>query len=128
MKCHFCQHDIQPDFKFCPNCSQPLKTRATDEYLLVAFRSLAEGNVKKAVGQLQEIMKQEPSNLVALKTLGNAYFHEGKLDEAIHAYRDVLEIDPNYKDVLYDIGVAHYYRGNLNDSAQFFRNLLRIDR
>ena len=62
---------------------------------VILARSLYHaGEYKQAREQFSQILREDASNLVALKYLGDLLFREGEEAAALAHYRRVLEIDP----------------------------------
>lgn len=62
---------------------------------IILARSLYHaGEYKQAREQFSRILREDASNLVALKYLGDLFFREGEEAAAMAHYRRLLEIDP----------------------------------
>ncbi len=69
----------------------------------------------------KSILEQDPKNLGALITLGNAYFDTNRYQEAIDAYSKALAIDPKNPDVRTDMGIMYRKLGQFDKALEAFR-------
>jgi tetratricopeptide (TPR) repeat protein len=59
------------------------------------------------IEEYQNVLAEDPHNLVALIGSGNAYYDSGEWKKAIAMYERALEIDPRNADVRTDMGTAY---------------------
>lgn len=71
-----------------------------------------------AIARLQERLRQNPTDVVAMVELGNAYYDSGRWGEAIPWYEQALQSIPANTDVRTDLGTAYFYSGNLEKAKE----------
>src|SRR5678815_5573288 len=63
-------------------------------------QALASGDLKGAIGLLEEYVKRDPGQVQPLVDLGKAYWQSGQQGEALTTFRRVLELSPGQTDAL----------------------------
>jgi len=63
-------------------------------------QALASGDLKGAIGLLEEYVKRDPGQVQPLVDLGKAYWQSGQQGEALTTFRRVLELSPGHTDAL----------------------------
>ena len=86
---------------------QPIHAEPPAATLQDAIARLQANDAKGAAALLEELVKREPSNGRAWRTLGTARQRIPDLDRAIEAWTRALEVEPSVPSPLYNIGVAH---------------------
>lgn len=79
-----------------------------------------------AISDFDEVLKLEPSDVVALGRRGRAYLHSGQYDRAIADFTEVLRLRPRNDTAFNDRGLAHLRRGNLEAALADFDACLRL--
>lgn len=73
---------------------------------------------QQAITTYQEVLQQDPSNIVSIKGIASLYFNIKKLDDAKEWQKKALAVDPKDPEAAYTIGVI--------DWTQAHENLLKI--
>ena len=63
-----------------------------------------------ALEEFQNVLKQDPKNDVATKSIAILYFHLKKYDQAEQWYRKAIELNPKDKEAYYTLGVIVWFR------------------
>jgi cytochrome c-type biogenesis protein CcmH/NrfG len=79
------------------------------------------------INRLEAIVRNDPTNLQALITLGNLYFDSNQYQKAIDAYERSLAIDPKNPDVRTDLGIMYRAVKDYDKAVMEFREAARID-
>lgn len=87
----------------------------------IGLGALVEGNLPKAIGELQRAVENAPQNPRYHHALGNAYLRAGETDKAIAAFRRAVELDPRFSDALNDLGAAYTRRQQWDLAIDAFR-------
>jgi len=87
----------------------------------------AQGQLRKRVAGLEQMLSVNPNNVKALVQLGNDYFDLHNYEQAIEAYQRALKIDPQDADMLTDLGIAYRRTSKPQDAVQSFRDALKAD-
>ncbi len=82
---------------------------------------------QKAIDQLKDRVRQNPTDGSAWIQLGHQYFDLEQVDDAIDAYEKALAIDPDDPNVWTDLGVMFRRRGDPNKAIQAFDRAMQID-
>lgn len=107
---------------------------------LVVMSSVEKGNVANAPTQpanaqavdanaaaLQERLRQNPADQVAMIDLGNTYYDAKRYGEAIPWYEKALEKVPTDTNVRTDLGTAYFYSGNVDKAKEQWTKVLQQD-
>ena len=73
---------------------------------------------QQAITTYQEVLQQDPGNIVSIKGIASLYFNIKKLDEAKEWQKKALAVDPKDPEAAYTIGVI--------DWTQAHENLLKL--
>ena len=86
-----------------------------------------KGNIPKAIGIYQKIIKGHPS-ANAYFWLGTLYEENGRRKEAIQQWKKAIEIDPRHADALNSLGYVYAEEGiNLDEAEALIKKALDID-
>jgi hypothetical protein len=98
--------------------------------IAAAVGKLQSGDAAGAVTILEAIVKREPDNGRASRTLGQAYQASKNLDGAEKAYRHALEIEPAMPMPLFNLGVIAAIAGRTDEAFSWLtkaRDTRKID-
>src|SRR5210317_2013256 len=84
-------------------------------------------NLQQKLGELKNIVANDPANFQAWVALGNEYFDSNQFMDAIQAYDKALAIQPNSPDVLTDQGVMFKRLGWFDRAFENFTRANEID-
>ncbi|MHB0869304.1 MAG: tetratricopeptide repeat protein [Chloroflexota bacterium] len=84
-------------------------------------------DVETAIANLQERLRQNPTDTVAMIELGNSYYDAGRWAESIPWYEKALEAIPANTDVRTDLGTSYFYSGNLEKAKEQWFKVLEQD-
>jgi tetratricopeptide (TPR) repeat protein len=73
---------------------------------------------QQAIDTYQDVLQQDPSNIVSIKGIASLYFNIKKLDQAKEWQKKALAVDPKDPEAAYTVGVI--------DWTQAHENLLKI--
>jgi len=79
------------------------------------------------ITRLEATVRNEPTNVQALVTLGNLYFDSNQHEKAIDMYERSLAIDPRNPDVRTDLGIMYRAVKDYDRAVKEFREAARID-
>jgi tetratricopeptide (TPR) repeat protein len=79
---------------------------------------LSQGNFEGAAQNLEQAVKNDPTNSVLLYSLGTVYNNLNKNEMAETAYKKALAINPDYFDANYNLGALYFNQGvDINNAA-----------
>ena len=81
----------------------------------------------EAIACYNEIIENEPDNLVALFNLGSCYLFMSNKDKAIAAYNKILQKNPLHVDSLYNKAYTYKTFGDLDTAIEMYNQILTID-
>ena len=84
-------------------------------------------NLQQKLGELKNIVANDPANFQAWVALGNEYFDSNQFMDAIEAYDKALEIKPNSPNVLTDQGVMFKRLGWFDRAIGNFTKANEVD-
>ncbi len=86
-----------------------------------------QGRHKEAINYYQQIIKEEPLNILALLGMGNAYNWLQDYALAEKYFRKVLEIDKGNEYALAELGTVYLNKGNNQKSERLLEQSLKIN-
>ncbi|HUI53858.1 MAG TPA: tetratricopeptide repeat protein [Bryobacteraceae bacterium] len=92
-----------------------------------AVSDLKSGDYAAAETGFQEILRQSPNHINALRNLGVVYSRTGRLDQAVSVYLHALEVDPRDRTVLLNLGLVYMRQNSYGSALNAFQNLVRND-
>lgn len=87
----------------------------------------APGVDHEALHDLEDMVKENPTNLEALVQLSHMYFDSSQLDKAIPAYQKALELDPKSANLWTDLGVAFRRTDQPLKAIESFKKAIALD-
>jgi Tfp pilus assembly protein PilF len=90
----------------------------------IGLGALAEGNMAKAVSELQKAVEQEPRNARYWHALGNARLRADENTKAVEAFRRAVELDARFSDAYNDLGVSYIRLQQWDLAIDAFRKAL----
>lgn len=97
-------------------------------HLTLASAQQTSGDYKSAEEILRNLLKQSPTNPIALNNLG--YFlleREQRIDEALDLIKRAVEIDPTNSSYLDSLGWAYYKLGKLGEAELYLKEAVNND-
>jgi thiol-disulfide isomerase/thioredoxin len=88
-----------------------------------ARRAAAAGNVRQALGYLQEALTEDPYHFDSQFDLAVLLQAQGMLPEAVSAYGKALHIRPHHADTHFNLGLAYIALGDLDAARSKVRRL-----
>lgn len=79
------------------------------------------------INELRNKAAEEPNDLEAWRSLGNAYFDADLPEPAIEAYNHALTLKPNDTDILNDQGAMYRQKGEFRKALSNFEKAFKID-
>jgi type IV pilus biogenesis/stability protein PilW len=100
------------------------KQESAQTHYTVGIGALADGNLRKAISELQTAVEEDPRNARHHHALGNAYLRNKQIDEAMASFRQAVELNPSMSDAYNDLGVAYMQRQQWELAIGAFRKAL----
>jgi tetratricopeptide (TPR) repeat protein len=75
----------------------------------------------KAVARLNEIIKQQPKNMVAYNLLGGVYLNDKKFEEAMGAFKKASAIKPDWSIPYRMIAMTYGAQSNMNEAIKTYQ-------
>jgi tetratricopeptide (TPR) repeat protein/TolB-like protein/predicted Ser/Thr protein kinase len=98
-----------------------------DRLFVAAREAMASGEVRKAIGALEDLTRLLPNNLGAVYELALAYELEGEWDLSTKNLRHVIELDPKFVTALFSLGRVHIKEGNCEASLDYLHRALSLN-
>ncbi len=86
-----------------------------------------QGDLDKAIDEVHEELKINPSYPDAYNFLGTLLAKQGKHDEAIEAYRKAIELKPAHDVALNNLGYELYKKGQTDEALKSYTEALRAN-
>lgn|GEM_PF-1198057 len=91
-----------------------------------AIAQVRSGRPEEAIAVLEAILKENPSNAVAMENLGSAYYIQGDLNAALRTYHAALDAGAVTGRSQKGIGLIHRQLGQLNEAATWFEKAVNV--
>jgi len=82
---------------------------------------------KEAIACYEKVLKEEPLEMLALLSMGNAYNWLGQYDKAEKYFKRVLEIDKHNEYALAGLGTVHLNKGDIRRSEELLTQSLKVN-
>jgi len=99
---------------------------SVDQAINFAVQHLASGRFPQAKNGLQQILKTDPNQPVAMHLLGVVNLKMEKYEVGIDLIRRSLEIKPDYAEAHTDLGVVFHKLGRLNEAVDSYQKVLLL--
>jgi hypothetical protein len=97
-------------------------------HLQLAFHYRRQGNLPKAISEMERVARMFPDYVDVLLPLGGFYLDAGDTIAALKLFRDMATKSPHNVEALYYYGVTLFYTGDLEGALREFENAIRVDR
>jgi tetratricopeptide (TPR) repeat protein len=94
--------DLDPGF---PTARLYLATAYMSQYIPGADSPDNKRNAEEAMKQFQQVLADDPKNLLATQSIANLHYQMKDFDKAEEWNRKVVQVDPNNKEAYYTLGV-----------------------
>lgn len=95
-------------------------------YLNKGDRTSATASFRKAIGQYEQVLKQEPENAYARSYLGLTYYYIGDSKRALEHEEAVLKQDPNYLWALFNLAWIYETAEKQTESLMMYQRYLSV--
>ncbi|MES2823527.1 MAG: protein kinase [Pseudomonadota bacterium] len=86
-----------------------------------------EGKYREAMEEIDQALKLDPDNILALKTKGDLLIRAGKYDDAVIFAENNLKRHPHERLFADQVGYVQYLKGNYSAAEAAFRNSIAIE-
>ncbi|MDI6782640.1 MAG: tetratricopeptide repeat protein [bacterium] len=86
----------------------------------------AKINRDEAILKMEEMLKADPNNLMALVHLGNFYYDSNQPKKAIEMYERAIKINPQDPDVITDCGIMYREIQQYDKAIEYFKRAAKI--
>lgn len=83
--------------------------------------------IRATIVNLENRLKDNPSNFEILASLGNSYYDMGTPTMAIQYYERALKINPNNPGIIVDLGAMYRQNGEADKAIAMFRKAIELD-
>jgi tetratricopeptide (TPR) repeat protein len=83
------------------------------------------GEIDRSIEIYEQLLINNPSNIMFLTNLGNIYSDQGRLTGAKEIYEKALDVDPNHIDAYLGLGRIHVAQAKYNRALQLYKKVLR---
>ena len=133
---HFASFSLPPGFRVLPSAviaialllfaSAEVKAVLSQRYLLSGRRSLSEGDVDRATGELGRALELDRHNLSAYYKLGAAQVDEGAYQAGLDTFRKLVALAPEYAEVHHNMGAVLVRMGDLDAAVTEYERALHV--
>ncbi|HSF31923.1 MAG TPA: tetratricopeptide repeat protein [Candidatus Tectomicrobia bacterium] len=109
-----------------PTHRQGVQLKPAREHYTLALQYLSVGAGEKAVKELHEAVKIEPTNAEFHNLLAFAYHYEGRYEFALTHYRKALELAPGYAEAHVNLAALYLDLARWDDAVTQGREALKI--
>ena len=81
----------------------------------------------KAIKHLNDSIRLDEKNTIAISNLGNAYKYQGDKNKAIECYKKAIILDPLNPDAQNNLGLIMLEERNYDRAKECFQNILDLD-
>jgi len=92
----------------------------------LALAYVTQGQLDRAIAELQTILRLMPDNANAHISLGNVYVAQGQLDRGIAEFQEALRLKPNSAIAHKNLARAYASQGQLDRAIAEFQTALRL--
>ncbi|MFO8018073.1 MAG: tetratricopeptide repeat protein [Promethearchaeia archaeon] len=86
-----------------------------------------EGKYNEAISLLNEVLEEEPENIIFWNYLGKVYLKIEHFDDAIDAYRTALNINPKSYSAWQNLGSVFYEKGDYKHAVVALKKSLSLE-
>lgn len=97
-----------------------------EKWLYEGRRLHDAGQLGKAAGFYQRVLKRDPNNADALFFLGSLMIAKGNYDLGVECLEKVVNIRPNWSEARNNLGTAYQYLGNYSKSLEHYDKACEI--
>jgi len=105
----------------------PVSVKTPQDLYTVAKKQIDQGDVKRGIAILEQLVKDVPGYVSAWNMLGMAYFQIKNTIDAERCLRKALEIDRNYVLAWGNIAVLFHSQGKLDNAITAFQNAIILE-
>lgn len=84
------------------------------------------GSPMEGISLLQEVVKRNPDNAYALKTLGEASLMSGQTDKAIERFKHVVQLEPGNVQVILMLADIYERKGDKSNAIDWYQRSLPL--
>ncbi len=95
-----------------------------DSHHNLGLAHLAGGDAKKAIAELTQAVRGDPSDPTIHNAIGLAYLMDRRIDLAIASFRKAIELDPTFSDAYNNLGSAYVQRLDYDRATDAFKQAL----
>ena len=89
--------------------------------------ALKQGEHKKAIEILTEVIGLEPDNFTTYYNRGTAYCNIGNYTEAIKDFNKAIQLEPNFVRIYHNRGGAYYHTDNYIEAIKDFSKVIELE-
>jgi Flp pilus assembly protein TadD, contains TPR repeats len=98
------------------------------DYLYTAgAEAYAEGDVKKALHFINEVLQANPNHAMAWNIKGNVLDRTGKFEEALCCYDSAIKLDPSNADILFNKAETLEKMGREKDAKRIMGKAVKME-
>ena len=81
---------------------------------------------EEAIQKMEEMLKADPNNLMALTHLGNFYHDTNQPKKAVEMYERAIKLDSNNPDVITDCGIMYRELKQFDKAIEYFKRATKV--
>ena len=105
----------------------PRKPVTIDQAIASAMKTLKAGKPNEARAVLEQVLKQQPKNVSALRALGDLLFSQRQFAASAHAYGRAVQASPKDLQLLLLLGNALQSDGKSGDALKAFSAVIKLN-
>ncbi len=96
-------------------------------HLQLAFYYRRQGNMKRAIEEMERVSRMFPDYTDVLVPLGGFYLDAGDTNKAVALFRGLATRDPQNAEARYYYGISLFYQGHIDEAVREFQSTIQIN-
>ncbi|MFQ6102961.1 MAG: sulfatase-like hydrolase/transferase [Candidatus Glassbacteria bacterium] len=105
----------------------PKEMIALHDRINISRQAMREGRIDEALGLLEEVIAQDPTNALARNLIGMIYNKLQDIPNARAQFQKAVELNPNLTDAYCNLGNLHFQGENYSKAAYYYEKALELE-
>ncbi|MDI6801968.1 MAG: tetratricopeptide repeat protein [Thermodesulfovibrionales bacterium] len=95
--------------------------------LLLGVLYAAKGDFQKAIATLENLLKKEPENIMAMYYIASINIDRKEYEKAEEKFKKILEINPAFDAAYLNLGLINEAKGNISVAEEYYKKAIEIN-